>query len=115
LVAALALLAQPLGALAACWPADAEARNCCPTPHPAAPAGPVEAVPGAPDCCAISSSAPAPSPAVAKGVETSRVPALLAAAGVAPRMEAQAPAVLASVSPPRSGSSLQTLFCVFLI
>ena len=115
LVAAVALLAQPLAALSACWPAEAAATDCCPTPHPAAPAGPVKAVPGGPDCCAISFSEPTPSPAVAKGAEASRVPVLAAAAGVEPRVEAEAPALLASVAPPRTGSSLHTLYCVFLI
>lgn len=114
LVAALLLL-QPLAALSACLPAEAAASDCCPMPHPSAPADPVTAVPGAPDCCAISSSEPAPSPAVAKGAEASRVPVLAAAAGVEPRVEAEAPALLASVAPPRTGSSLQTLYCVFLV
>ena len=114
LVAALLLL-QPLAALSACLPAEAAASDCCPMPHPASPADPVTAVPGAPDCCAISSSEPTPSPAVAKGAEASRVPVLAAAAGLALHTETQALTFLASVSPPRTVSSLQTLYCVFLL
>ncbi len=114
LVAALLLL-QPLAALSVCLPAEAAASDCCPMPHPASPAEPLRAAPGGPDCCAISSSEPTPSPAVAKGTEASRVPVLAAATGVEPHREAEAPALLASASSPRTGSSLQTLYCVFLI
>ena len=114
LVAAL-LLAQPLAALSACFPAGDSSGDCCPMPHPIGPADPVQAAPGAPDCCAISSSQPGSSAATTKGVEATRVPAPAPAVSAEPNVEAAALAPLAGVSPPRPGSSLHTLYCVFLI
>jgi len=114
LVAAL-LLAQPLGALSACFPAGDSSGDCCPMPHPVGPADPVQAAPGEPDCCVISSSQPGSSAATTKGVEATRVPAPAPAVSAEPNVEAASLTPLASVSPPRSGFSLHTLYCVFLI
>ena len=114
LVAALLLL-QPLAALSACLPAEATASDCCPMPHPASPADPVQAAPGAPDCCAISSSQPESPAAATNGVEAARVPAPAPAGSAQPNVEAAALAPLTGVLPPHPGSSLQTLYCVFLI
>src|SRR3972149_105152 len=120
LVAAL-LLAQPLpgapprAALSACSPAGDSSGDCCPMPHPIGPADPVQAAPGAPDCCAISSSQPGSSAATTKGVEATRVPAPAPAVSAEPDVEGAALAPRAGGPPPRPGSSLHTLYCVFLI
>jgi len=113
-LAALALLAQPLGALAVCQPADAAGMECCPGPHGAMPE-PVKASADDPGCCEITSSEPTPSPALLKATETAATPATAPTAGAV--LEAAPDAArLAADSPPRASSSpLHTLYCVFLI
>ena len=114
-----ALLVQPLLAVPLCWQGSTTSATCpggCPPTEQSSNPSPIKARPGVPACCEISSSEPVLWATVAKGPQTTRTPLV---APATPRMASvevlRAPVPVGFISPPAVGSSLHTLYCVFLI
>jgi len=115
---AVALLGLPLAEASVCWEMSTATAACpghCPMPEKPAHPSPVKERVSDPGCCEISSSEPAPLATVAVSFQNTTTPDLTPVSLAAATAERVAGPVPKESPPFHAASSLNTLYCVFLI